>query len=105
MLKFIDAHRREGCGPEGGFEAFEHEVRKRFSEAERELIGEELERLDVTLPEIVIEGIRHRRVVSGYGEYMTAAGPVKVLRHRYRAVGSNGESECPMEWRAGIVEG
>lgn len=68
-------------------------------------IDEELESLDVTRSEIVIEGIRHRRVVSGYGEYMTAAGPVKVLRHRYRAVGSNGESECPMEWRAGIVEG
>lgn len=105
LLKFIDEHRRKGCGHEGGFEAFEHEVRKRFSEAERECIGEELERLDVTLPEIVIEGIRHRRVVRGYGEYMTAAGPVKVLRHRYRAVGTNGESECPMEWRAGIVEG
>ena len=105
LLKFIDEHRQGGCGHEEGFEGFEREVRRRFSEAEREFIGEELERLDVTLPEILIEGIRHRQVVSGYGEYMTAAGPVKVLRHRYRAVGTNGASECPMEWRAGIVEG
>ena len=36
---------------------------------------------------------------------MTAAGPVKVLRQRYRAAGANGASECPLELRAGIVEG
>ncbi|MBS4019753.1 MAG: hypothetical protein KGZ68_16125 [Dechloromonas sp.] len=101
----MEERRRSGGVAEGGFEAFEREVRKRFSEAEREFIGEELERLDVTLPEVVIDGIRHRRVVSGRGDYMTAAGPVSVLRHRYRAVGTNGESECPLEWRAGIVEG
>lgn len=105
LLKFIDEHRHSGCGHEGGFEGFEREVRKHFSEAEREFIGEELARLDVTLPEVVIDGVRHRRVISGRGEYMTAAGPVSVLRHRYRAVGTNGESECPLELRAGIVEG
>jgi hypothetical protein len=90
---------------EGGFEAFEREVRRRFNEAEREFLGEELARLDVTLPEVVIDGIVHRPVVTAVGEYMTAAGPVKVLRHRYRAVGTNGASECPLELRAGIVEG
>lgn len=105
LLKFIEAHRRGGCTAEDGFEAFEREVRKRFSEAEREFIGEELAHLDVTLPEVVIDGVRHRRVISGLGEYMTAAGPVSVLRHRYRAVGTNGQSECPLELRAGIVEG
>jgi hypothetical protein len=105
LLKFMEEHRRSGSVAEGGFEAFEGEVRRRFSEAEREFIGEELARLDVTLPEVVIDGIRHRRVVIGTGDYMTAAGPVSVRRHRYRAVGTNGESECPLELRAGIVEG
>jgi hypothetical protein len=105
LLAFIDAHRRGSGSHEGGFEGFEREVRKRFSEAEREFVGEELGRLDVTLPEVVIDGIPHRRVISGYGEYMTAAGPVSVLRHRYRAVGTNGETECPMELRAGMIEG
>jgi hypothetical protein len=105
LLKFMDERRRSGCVEEGGFEAFEREVRKRFSEAEREFVGEELARLDVTLPEVVIDGVRHRRVISGSGEYMTAAGPVSVLRHRYRAVGTNGQSECPLELRAGLVEG
>lgn len=105
LLKFIEERRHTAFNDNGGFEAFEREVRKRFSEAEREFIGEELERLDVTLPEVVIDGVRHRRVVSGRGEYMTAAGPVIVRRHRYRAVGTNSESECPLERRAGIVEG
>ncbi|HRD87927.1 MAG: hypothetical protein ABTS16_15670 [Candidatus Accumulibacter phosphatis] len=105
MLKFMDERRHSGREHEGGFEAFEREVRQRFSEAEREFVGEELARLDVSLPEIFISGVLHRRVISGYGEYLTAAGPVRVLRHRYRAVGTNGQSECPLEWRAGIVEG
>ncbi len=69
------------------------------------LSAKSLARLDVTLPVLRIEGVLHRRVVSGYGEYMTVAGPVKVLRHRYRAAGTNGQSECPLELRAGIVEG
>lgn len=86
LLSFIDEGRRSNGVDESGFEAFEREVRRRFSEAERECIGEELERLDVTLPEVMIEGIPHRPVVSGTGEYMTAAGPVRVQRHRYRAV-------------------
>ncbi len=28
-----------------------------------------------------------------------------MLRHRYRAVGTNGDHECPLEWRAGMIEG
>ena len=105
LLKFIEECRRRAGAWEDGFEAFEREVRQRFAEAEREFVGEELARLDVTLPEVKIDGVLYRRVVSGVGEYMTAAGPVKVLRHRYRAAGSNGASECPLELRAGIVEG
>jgi len=105
LLSFIDEHKRGAGRSEDGFEAFEREVRRRFAEAEREFVGEELERLDVSLPEVRIDGVLYRRVVSGYGEYMTVAGLVKVLRHRYRAAGTNGESECPVELRAGIVEG
>jgi hypothetical protein len=105
LLKFIEERRRYASAHEEGFEAFEREVRQRFADAEREFIGEELARLDVGVPELRIGGVLHRRVVCSYGEYMTAAGPVKVLRHRYRAVGTRGHSECPLEWRAGIVEG
>lgn len=104
LLKFID-ERRRGKADGGSFEEFEREVRKRFSDAEREFVGEELARLDVALPEVRIGGVLHRRVVCGTAEYMTAAGPVSVQRHRYRAVGTNGKSECPLELRGGVVEG
>lgn len=76
LLKFIEERRRGACRDDDGFETFEREVRQRFREAEREFVGEELARLDVTLPEVMIGGVRHRRVISGVGEYMTAAGPV-----------------------------
>jgi hypothetical protein len=105
LLRFVEERRRRADSLEEGFEAFEREVRRRFAEAEREFVGEELARLDVSLPQVRIDGVLYRRVVSGVGEYMTAAGPVKVLRQRYRAAGSNGASECPLELRAGIVEG
>lgn len=105
LLSFIEERRRSAERFEEGFEAFEREVHRRFAEAECEFVGEQLERLDVTLPELRIDGVLYRRVVSGVGEYMTAAGLVKVLRARYRAAGTNGRSECPLELRAGIVEG
>ena len=50
LLKFIDDHRSGAGSHEEGFEGFEREVRKRFSEAEREFIGKELARQDVSLP-------------------------------------------------------
>jgi hypothetical protein len=105
LLSFIEERRSQAEALAEGFEAFEREVHRRFAEAEREFVGAELARLDVTLPEVRIDGVLYRRVVSGYGEYMTVAGPVKVLRQRYRAAGTNGASECPLELRAGIVEG
>lgn len=105
LLGFIEERRRRAGVVEESFEAFEREVHRRFAEAEREFVGEELERLDVTLPEVRIDGMLYRRVVGGMGEYMTVAGPVKVFRHRYRAAGTNGATECPLELRAGIVEG
>ncbi|MBK7236009.1 MAG: hypothetical protein IPI02_10415 [Sterolibacteriaceae bacterium] len=42
-----------------------------------EFVGEELARLDVTLPVLRIEGCSTDGWFSGYGEYMTAAGPVR----------------------------
>lgn len=50
-------------------------------------------------------GLLHRRLVRAYGDYLTVAWPVRGLRPRYRAVRTNRQSECPLEWRAGFVEG
>ncbi|MBK7955901.1 MAG: hypothetical protein IPK02_19260 [Candidatus Accumulibacter sp.] len=54
LLKFVEERQHSRREYEGGFEAFEREARRRFNEAEREFLGEELARLDVTLPEVVL---------------------------------------------------
>jgi len=92
--------RREASGD---FEAFEREVCALFAEAECDVLGEALERLDVDAPYVVIEGRRHHRVLRGPQRYTTAAGPVVVERTLYRA--GKERAVVPMERRAGVVEG
>ena len=86
-----------------GFEAMERELRALFAEAEREVVGETLQRLDVDLPFVEMEGRRYRRVLHSHATYKSAAGAVGVHRTLYR----HGR-ECavvPMELRAGRVTG
>ena len=86
-----------------GFEGVEREVHGCFAQAEREVLGEALERLDVDVPHVEIEGQRHHRVLRSAHGYTTAAGPVTVERTLYRC--GRGRAVVPVELRAGIVEG
>ncbi|MFQ5668780.1 MAG: hypothetical protein ACE5I7_20465 [Candidatus Binatia bacterium] len=93
-----------GCENGGeDFERMEREIHALFTEAEREVLGEELERLDVNLPYVEIDGRRHHRVLEGPETYMTAVGPVTARRTLYRH--GRERTVVPMEFRAGIVEG
>ena len=85
------------------FEAVERELRALFAEAEREVVGETLERLDVNLPFVEMEGRRYRRVLRSHATYTSAAGAVGVHRTLYRC--GRERAVVPMEWRAGIVAG
>ena len=85
------------------FEAMERELRALFAEAEREVVGETLERLDVDLPYVEIEGQRYRRVLHSHATYTSAAGTVGVHRTLYRR--GRERAVAPMELRAGIVAG
>jgi hypothetical protein len=87
-----------------GFEDFERKLHALFVQAERELLGEGLERLDVDVPWLLIDGRRHRRVLRSSETYTSAAGPVTVTRTLYRA-GKRLAVVAPLELRAGIVEG
>lgn len=93
------------CGPEAreDFGQFEREVLALFNTAEREVLGEELERLDIDLPRVEIDGVVHHRVLRGTETYTSAAGPVAVSRALYRS--GKEKAVSPMERRAGIVEG
>ncbi|MDQ3566088.1 MAG: hypothetical protein M3436_19040 [Pseudomonadota bacterium] len=71
----------------------EHELHEYFVAAEREALAKELARLDVDLPAVTLEGELYRRVVRCQETYVSAAGPVQVMRSLYRR-GRGEEGRC-----------
>lgn len=86
------------------FRAFEQRVHSLMAEIEREIIADELARLDIDAPAVMVDGVLHTFVLRGFETYQSRAGKVRVERSLYRASGAR-TSICPMEMRAGIVEG
>ena len=86
-------------------ENFERELHGYFVEAEREVLAEELGRFDIDLPAVRIAGEVYRQVVRCEESYVSAVGPVRVLRSLYGSGRSGERALCPLELRAGIVEG
>ena len=102
LTEHVDAMRTRSLAGED-FERVERELHERFVEAEREMLGELLERLDVDVPSVEIAGRRYHRVLRSTETYTTAVGPVTAERTLYRCGGER--AVVPMELRAGIVEG
>jgi hypothetical protein len=96
--------RREAREPVEALDAFEQELHRLFVAAEREALGRELSRFDLDVPTIEVEGERYHRVLRCATTYTSAAGPVRVTRSLYRRPQS-GHALCPLELRAGIIEG
>ena len=106
ILSELGTNLRRGaeCAPaEQDFERFEGEVHQLFAAAERAVLADELERLDVNQPEVNIEGRRHRRVLRASETYTSAAGPITVQRTLYRA--GCEQAVVPLELRAGMIGG
>ena len=91
--------------PVPDLEVFERELHQLFAAAEAEAVGEELERFDLDLSEVMIDGVSHRRVLRCEQAYMTASGPVSVTRSLYSTRQEGARAVCPLELRAGVVEG
>ena len=102
LRKRLDAVQARESGGED-FERLERDIHALFLEAEREVVGAELERLDADVPFVAVDGRRHHRVLEGPKTYMTAAGPVSVTRGLYRS--GVQRAVVPVELRAGIVDG
>lgn len=99
------AQRQAACEPVRDLEAFERELHALFMAAEREVLSRELARLDVDVPTIEVEGKRYQRVLRCEQTYVSAAGPVRVERTLYARRQEEERAVCPLELRAGMVEG
>ena len=85
---------------------FEKALHAKLMGLEREIVKEELERADVDVPAIVMEGTVYRRVLRAEEAYQTAAGQVRVMRTLYKdRKDEPARAVVPMELRLGLIEG
>jgi len=103
LLDFIQA--RETARPVTDLEQFERDVRALLMEVEREVVAEALARLDVDVPVVTIDGVQHQRVLRCEESYFGAAGEIRVMRSLYSTRDEGTRTVCPLELRAGILEG
>ena len=81
----------------------ERSVHELFATAEREVLAQELQRLDVDRPAVNIAGQEYRRVLRSRAAYTSAVGSITVERTLYRA--GRARAVVPLELRAGIIGG
>ena len=103
--QFVREHRKQWNSGVPDLEQYERELHEHVMAIECELLGEELARYDVSVEQIEVEGKTHRLTLTSTETYLSAAGPVTVVRHLYRPAGRGSKSICPLELRAGIVAG
>lgn len=90
----------------GGFVEFERGLHARVMAFERELVADEMRTADIDVEAVKVEGTVYRRVLRAEEEYLTAAGPVRVMRSLYKDHTDAGERAIvPLELRIGIIEG
>jgi len=89
---------------ETAFEQIEKEVHAAFVEAERVVLGEILAQYDIDTPFVILDEKEYRKVLRCEQTYISAVGKIRVERTLYRAK-HEAQSICPLELRAGIVEG
>ena len=86
------------------FEQVEKETHSAFVEAERLVMAEILAQYDINIPFIMLNEKEYRQVLRCEQTYTSAVGQIRVERSLYRAKNET-QSICPLELRAGIVEG
>ena len=97
--------RRAAHEPVEDLDTFAQELHRLFVAAEREALGHELARFDLDVPALEVEGERDHRVLRCATTSTSAVGPVRVERSLYRQGHSGGRAVCPLDLRAGIIEG
>ena len=99
------SRRRAARKPVEDLQAFEKQLHALFAAAECEAVTAEITRFDVNATMVLIDGVAHRQVLRCEETYFSAAGPLRVERSLYSTRQEGERAVCPMELRAGIVEG
>jgi len=86
-------------------DAFERRMHQVFAAAEAEAMAAELARFDVDVPAVKVDGVVYRRVLRSSEEYLASSGPMRIERTLYSSREKGERTICPMELRAGVVEG
>jgi hypothetical protein len=95
----------QGSPVEGGLEEFERELHLRTMALEADLVRRHLERFDLDVEEVRVEGETFRWKMKSKQEYCGLSGSFQVERSLYVPRSKGGRAVCPLELRAGIVEG
>ena len=103
--QFVRTHTQAWALGVPDLERFERELHEHMLGIECEYLGDELARYDVTVDEIEVAGVVYRPILTSPETYRSTAGPVTVSRHLYRPTGRGSKSICPLDLRAGIIEG
>ncbi|MCH7696764.1 MAG: hypothetical protein IIB73_10820 [Proteobacteria bacterium] len=94
---------REQSRARGSFAMLERDLHEAFAAAERACLEQLLEDYDINVETFRCDDKTYRRVSRSAKRYMTVAGNITVDRSLYRHT-RNGETTCPLELNAGIVE-
>jgi hypothetical protein len=106
VRQFFGEHRMRWKEDKGGFGEFERGLHARIMAVEREMVADEMRAADIDVEAVKVEGTIYRRVLRAEEEYLTAAGPVRVMRSLYKDHTDEGaRAIVPLELRIGIIEG
>lgn len=104
LLRFIKG-RGDSASPTEDLEAFERDLHELVAAVECEVMAEELARFDIDEPFIVVNGTVYHNVIRCEETYFGSAGNIRVERSLYSSRQAGERALCPMELRAGIIEG
>jgi hypothetical protein len=79
LKKFL-LQRRTSTERVANLESFERQLPSYMVEVEGEVLAEELAHFDVDLPAICLDGVVYRKVLRCAETYVSAAGPLRVMR-------------------------
>lgn len=101
--QFLRKHRSEE--QLGNLGDFERQLHGQLMAIERENMAQELARYDLNAERIQVGNQVYRRGQLSQESYGSASGPITVERYLYHAEGDSRTTICPLELRAGLIEG